>query len=563
MTRGVLGLAALLAGLPALAWSGETKPPAPSAVQDVVFLGDARPVLLRLHIQVEGRPFRAPWQAYLDNLFADLDRDGDGVLSPAEAARVPSSAFLQALLQGELYADPATAVVPFRTLDANGDGRVTRRELADYYRRSGLDALVLQVVPRRAESDAVTDALFKLLDRNGDGKLSRQELENAATVLQKVDLDEDELITPEELVPRGAARAAARHGPRMSAATPEGLGFLLVPTGEPAASVGRAILQRYDRNRDGRLSRAEIALDPAVFDALDTNRNGTLEVDELARLVTLPPDLELQLRVGAPLQAEVFNPTRRAMPLAERVRRTTEDMLAVSLGDVVMELHGSPAAGGSFQGVRQFYLQQFQAADDERKGFLVRKQVEESPYLNSIFVLADRDGDGKLTSRELTAFLELHAQGAGGFTTLSLLDQSLALFELLDANRDGRLSLRELHGAWSRLQGYDRNGDGCVSRDELPRQYQLWFSKGWARLGSLSARPPAAPKGPQARGPLWFRMMDVNGDGDVSRREFLGSDEAFRQLDTDGDGLISVEEAERYEALQKDKKNQRSGPDRR
>jgi hypothetical protein len=58
-------------------------------------------------------------------------------------------------------------------------------------------------------------------------------------------------------------------------------------------------------------------------------------------------------------------------------------------------------------------------------------------------------------------------------------------------------------------------------------------------------------------------MMDVNGDGDVSRREFLGSEEAFRQLDTDGDGLISVEEAERYEALQRDKKNQPSSPERR
>jgi hypothetical protein len=42
--------------------------------------------------------------------------------------------------------------------------------------------------------------------------------------------------------------------------------------------------------------------------------------------------------------------------------------------------------------------------------------------------------------------------------------------------------------------------------------------------------------------------MDRNADGDVSRREFLGTDEQFRAIDTDGDGLISVEEAERYEA---------------
>ena len=41
--------------------------------------------------------------------------------------------------------------------------------------------------------------------------------------------------------------------------------------------------------------------------------------------------------------------------------------------------------------------------------------------------------------------------------------------------------------------------------------------------------------------------MDRNADGDVSRREFLGTDEDFKRLDLDGDGLISVEEAERAE----------------
>jgi hypothetical protein len=52
--------------------------------------------------------------------------------------------------------------------------------------------------------------------------------------------------------------------------------------------------------------------------------------------------------------------------------------------------------------------------------------------------------------------------------------------------------------------------------------------------------------------------MDRNGDGDVSPREFLGSREDFRRIDADGDGLISAEEAERYDAAvralrQKDK----------
>jgi hypothetical protein len=42
--------------------------------------------------------------------------------------------------------------------------------------------------------------------------------------------------------------------------------------------------------------------------------------------------------------------------------------------------------------------------------------------------------------------------------------------------------------------------------------------------------------------------MDRNGDGDISPKEWLGTEEDFRQIDTDGDGLISAEEARKYEA---------------
>ncbi len=47
------------------------------------------------------------------------------------------------------------------------------------------------------------------------------------------------------------------------------------------------------------------------------------------------------------------------------------------------------------------------------------------------------------------------------------------------------------------------------------------------------------------KGPVWFRKMDRNADGDVSRAEFLGTKAEFDAIDTDHDGLISLEEAGR------------------
>jgi len=49
------------------------------------------------------------------------------------------------------------------------------------------------------------------------------------------------------------------------------------------------------------------------------------------------------------------------------------------------------------------------------------------------------------------------------------------------------------------------------------------------------------------KGPTWFRKMDRNGDGDVSRLEFLGTRAEFDQIDTDHDGLISLDEAETHD----------------
>ncbi len=48
--------------------------------------------------------------------------------------------------------------------------------------------------------------------------------------------------------------------------------------------------------------------------------------------------------------------------------------------------------------------------------------------------------------------------------------------------------------------------------------------------------------------------MDRNRDGDVSRKEWLGTEEEFRAIDTDGDGLISLQEAEAFDKQVRGKK---------
>jgi Ca2+-binding EF-hand superfamily protein len=176
-----------------------------------------------------------------------------------------------------------------------------------------------------------------------------------------------------------------------------------------------------------------------------------------------------------------------------------------------------------------------------------------------LFKVMDRNGDGKLFAKEMLDYLEevskFQTLAAGSCGTLTMSEQGRGLFALIDTDGDGRLSVREMRNAVRLIEQLDRDGDGQISRHEVPRNYQLALNRGSTAqspfgnnqglvfLANGMRGTPTPPRPPC--GPRWFRKMDRNRDGDVSRRELLGTHEEFRRIDTDGHGLISVEEAER------------------
>jgi Ca2+-binding EF-hand superfamily protein len=562
MCRHVLLLLAALLGVSWLAVAAD-KPPAaerapavlPQDEQDLIFFHPARPLLLRLHVQVHRQPFQTQWTEAVRNLFHYLDADGDGVLSRQELLHAPSPHQLQQQLAGAAGLEPDPAP-EFAEVDrAPADGRVTLDELVAYYRRHDVGPLQVEMTRGDGVADQMNRTLFDYLDRNQDGKLSREELLDAPAALRVLDVNEDEVITPDELFgapARPRLGGGAGTNQVQPAADSGPIPFLLLQPGGDER-LARRLLERYDRNKDGKLSRAEVGLEQDVFNRLDTNHDGQLDAAELAEWVGLPPDVEVLVQLGEGRgkggSATLLSPEERARPLVSALRPQRTGILLIALRDVQVELLPDDAVEADRPRARAELQQRFRALDANGDGYLDSKELYHEPFdLVPLLRLADRDGDGKVSRQEFAAYLDLQEKALAASTVLSVTDRGRRLFELLDADHDGRLGPRELRAAWARLAPWDRDGDGAVSAAEVPQQYQLTLSQGPLRLGSQGSLPSFRGQGPRIdrrRGPLWFRKMDRNRDGDVSRREFLGSDEDFRRIDTDGDGLIDTDEAER------------------
>jgi Ca2+-binding EF-hand superfamily protein len=579
----LLPLAAVLAVLPAPA-----APPAPAAtevddedVQDVVFFSDTRPVLIRLHVRVDGKPYGAAWEAYVQELFNYLDRNGDGVLGRTEAARAPSGAQFQQMRQfGYTYGvGGAATYATFGELDTDEDEEITFEEFRAYYRRTGAGGLQIYQSPtgRAATADPLTERLFTLLDKNKDGKLSKDELDAAEKLLRPFDENDDELVSARELTsssgnPYGYAVADTAMMPGRRA--PEAKSsFFLVPLDDSAnrltqrLALADQVIKYYDKDKDGRLDRSEIGLDPELFKALDTNKDNQLDAVELMKLLRRPPDIEAVVRLGkltgkeSPTDSVAPGGKSRALALA--VRPGTAGTLLMNVGDSQIDLRRTDAVTGATdeqlrqqsEFIRRQYIARLKQADPKGRGYVELLDVKRYPELQTLFVVADRDGDGKLTEAEVNAWFDLQAKAVHSYVSLAVTENGRGLFDILDANRDGSLGLRELRTAWERLKPYDTEGTGYITRQQIPRQFQVTLGLGQAAafvrpVGQGMGQPTAST----ARGPVWFRKMDRNGDGDVSLREFLGTREEFEKIDTDHDGLISVEEAEKYDESIRKKK---------
>jgi hypothetical protein len=542
---------------------------------DYLFLASDRPVLIRLHLRAGDKPYPAVWEAFMDKLFVWFDKDNDGSLSPAEVARLMPAQTLSFSLQGAIGAG-GNQTAPFASLDTNKDGKVSKEEFRAYYRSGGISPLRFSVNNAQAQTaKQVNDSLYRRLGRSGKGKLTKADVVKLPGLLDRLDENEDEMLTSTELNLDGEgeniyADFAFGGGPQGPQPTDSGLSE--IQPGMTATSLAALVMKKYDANKDGKLTLGEGGLDKDFFKSLDANKDGTLDAREVEAFFYRQPDVVLKGRVGAidtgfmglvartglfgkSQRTEVVNQAKLAAPLAKKVRKVDADNLYLELGDARVSVQATEGTSASrLQGVKQFYLQQFDAIAN-KDGFVERgKDNDGNRFITNLFTQADKNADGKLHRKEFVEWLDLMESGGSAFVSVTVNDTGRSLFNLLDVNGDGKLSIREMRSAWVRMEPLCKAGEGMAQTD-LPRTLQVTmgqgFTSGRSQFAFFGIGTPVVPKSVNRNVPAWFTKMDRNADGDVSLKEWLGSEESFKEIDTDGDGLISADEARAFEAKKK------------
>src|SRR5262249_20708047 len=125
----------------------------------------------------------------------------------------------------------------------------------------------------RMPADSLEAALWRHLDTNGDGKLSQAELKAAPRVLSLLDRDDDEILTPAELVGNNIfLQPPPTYPGKFHGLAAGGMPFFSFHPGGEVAPLREAFLSRYGQKQAERWLEAPPDLELIVpLDNLEEN----------------------------------------------------------------------------------------------------------------------------------------------------------------------------------------------------------------------------------------------------------------------------------------------------
>lgn len=491
---------------------------------DMLLLLPDGPVHLRIHISDGGRSLQQMRNDYLDQLVNSLDADQNGKLTRNETDGHPlftkgrnfrNNKFLRGLKSLKPYTDREIAMAVDREAG----------QLVSYRQNNAL-----------ADQD---QSVFQIIDADASGSIDRVEMRLAPARIGERDSDFDQCVTFDEFLTVADTMDSQLVVSPFDSEPPGAVNSELLRDATEPILAGR-LLRRYDEDRDRHLTGEELGWQSERVEFLDRDDDGKLSLGELARIATAQPDLSLRVD----LSKEADQAMQLIGPASPDVAVSRSDLIRIKRSGLSLSVgyrHRDP-----MQEAKQNAEGVFNAIDVDANGYLDRDEIaEHQKFERTYFDAMDRDGDDRVFAEEMMTYVDEYTEPASTSCQVTLLDNGSGFFQMLDANGDGRISIRELRSCEDTLVNAADNKPE-LDPSGLTKSFRIEIQRGgrtlFGRVDRPSAETPAALLKPPT-GPIWFQRMDRNGDGDLTWDEFLGPREVFHQLDADQDALIDEQEA--------------------
>lgn len=498
--------------------------------RDVILMLREGPLHLRVHIALGGKPLPDVRDAYVDRLVKTFDANKDGKLSRAETARSPLLRKTQRPAAEKFLASLGAAQTQ------------TRRDIAQKVERVGGETIVYREDKASSDNDS---ELFNFLDEDMSGELDRKELLATAKRVLEKDIDGDGIVSFEELLPAPEPEAEPANAiPQLRQPTRPTAGRSTMLRDTRETRLAQKLIQKYDRNRDRRLNQRELRWTAERVSFLDTNQDEQLDAEELAFIDKTPVDLELAIDL---------EPADSALPAVQVLQLDGKRIESTNRPDFAkIEFHGAVVTFARrhidpYASALENAMIEFNNMDGDANGYLEKTETEQRiRFARGLFETIDFDGDKKIFGEEMEEYIRVRSEPAATSCRVNIYDTGHGFFMALDGNGDGRIGVRERRESARALDLMDRDGRPGISAREPVRHFHVEFVRGsYLLFGSMneSAEETPAFQRRSESGPIWFRRMDRNGDGDLEWGEFLGPRDIFHQLDADHDSLIDPIEA--------------------